>query len=138
MEEENANYYGYKIIETNIRQLPNTYQQNKLQPTQNWAKLSTGNITCYKTRRLESMWENGTDLLIGTDRGLKSDIGTTGIVIESCNDPKNNIKSKSAEMAPLYDLHSTREELRSILSAEILLDKMGSIWGKEYRHHPCE
>jgi len=52
---------GYKIIETNIRQLPNIYHQNKLQPTQNWAKLATGNITCYKARKLESMWKNGTD-----------------------------------------------------------------------------
>ena len=122
---------GYKIIETNIRQLPNTYHQNKLQPTQNWAKLATGNITCYKARRLESMWKNGTDLLIGTDGGLKSNIGTTGVVIESSNDPKANIKAKSAETAPLYNLHSTREELRAILSAEIILDKMGSIWGKK-------
>ena len=80
---------------------------------------------------MESTWKKGTELLIGTDGGLKNDIGTTGVVIESCEDPKSNIKAKSAETAPLYNLHSTREELRAILSAEILLDKMGSIWGKK-------
>ena len=74
--------------------------------------------------------KQGTDLLIGTDGGLKNNIGTTGVVIESREDPKSNIKAKSAEIAPLYNLHSTREEVRDILSAEILLDKMGSICGK--------
>ena len=80
---------------------------------------------------MESTWKQGTELLIGTDGGLKNDIGTTGVVIESREDPKSNIKAKSAETAPLYNLHSTREELRAILSAEIFLDKMGSIWGKK-------
>jgi len=120
---------GYKIIDSNIRQHPRTYQANKLQPTKKWTAMSTRHITCNIVRKLETTWKRGSALLIGTYGGLKDQIGTTGVVIESCDDTKTNIKTWSAETAPVNNLHSTREEFQAILSAELLLEKIGSAWG---------
>ena len=122
---------GYKIVSENLRCIPACRLYENLNHTLKWASDSTGHITCNRKRDLATTWKSGENITIGTDGGLKGDVGTTGVIIESSMDATINIQAMSAEQGKNKDLHSTREELRALLSAELILDKMGSIWGTE-------
>ena len=69
------------------------------------------------------------NLIVGTDGGLKNEVGTTGVVTEIADDPTVNIKALGAEHCSKKTLQSNREELKGILTAEIILHQCSKLWG---------
>ena len=96
-----------------------------------WAKISVGHISSSSDRKFATSWKEGVNLLIGTDGGLKNNIGTVGVRMTTEEEQPQTITAMSAETCVHQLLHSTREELRAQLSAELLLDKFGSLWGRD-------
>ena len=55
------------------------------------------------------------------------------MVIKTDEEDGHTITAMSVESCIHNSFHSTREELRDQLSAELLIDKFVSLWGREIR-----
>ena len=115
---------GYKISNDDRVQPRETVQPSK------WIVDTVGHVTKLNEYKFSDMWKQGGNILVGTDGGLKNDVGTIGVHMEMEGYTDIWYTSMSAEKCSNGSLHSTREELRAILSAELLLEQFGNKWGK--------
>ena len=121
---------GYRVLnnnQVNRRKLDDKNITSALR----WAKTSVGHVKCNDRGKFATSWKSGSNIRIGTDGGLKNNLGTTGIVIEMEDDTSVKLTAMSAEYCNKGTLHSTREELRAILAAEMIIQRCGDLWGKE-------
>ena len=102
-----------------------------LKPVNTSLRRTLGHFVCSSVRTLERLWFRGSSWKIATDGGLKGGIGTCGVVMWNVEKNKEICTSMSAESCSLGLLHSTREELRGNLSAEIILDECNEKFGNE-------
>ena len=78
---------------------------------------------------LEERWRLGDNWFIGTDGGLKSNVGTTGITLHNKVLDKELCYSFSAETCGLGHLHSTREEIRAVVAEEAIIKECNEHFG---------
>ena len=123
--EVNVTPAGYRIIEDE-RLIHDT--RRVLNPK--WITSTMGHIKMSNEGKFSQMWKNGGNILVGTDGGLKCNIGTSGVYMEMEEDTAVHYTSISAEVCNHGALHSTREELRAIMSAELLLEKFSKRSGQ--------
>ena len=121
---------GYKVITTDHVLVRTTNRDEDITSALRWAKTSVGHVKCKDRGKFATSWKRGSNILIGTDGGLKSNIGTTGIVIEMEDDREIKVTAMSAERCTKGSLHSTREELRALLEAEMIIERCGDLWGR--------
>ena len=93
-----------------------------------------GHVKCQNLGRLKNQWREGSEWLMGTDGGLKYGIGTTGVSLHNIVDNREMCSSQSAEKCDFNNLHSTREEVRAALAAEILITECNKHFGKSEQH----
>jgi len=87
----------------------------------NAIRKTMGHIKCHDLRLLRERWRIGDSWYIGTDGGLKANIGTTGVTLHNITIDKELCYSMCAETCGLNHLHSTREEIKAIVAAEALI-----------------
>ena len=100
------------------------FENDELQLTK-----TIGFVTCRNKNTVEEKWKKGSDWDVGTDGGLKDNVGTSGVVIYEKDKDDEICTAKSAEECTLKSLDSTREELRANLAAEILLNQFNEAYG---------
>ena len=61
---------------------------------------------------LRERWSMGDNWYVGTDGGLKGNIGTTGATLHNRTICKELCKSMCSESCGLGHIHSTREEIK--------------------------
>ena len=93
-----------------------------------------GHVTCTDKRSLRRRWKAGSKWKCATDGGLKNGVGTSGVVLWEQSSEQEMCSAKSAETCPLGLLHSTREELRALLSAEILIAMCNNLFGSKKKN----
>ena len=120
---------GYKISSIEHIDIKKHLCDDDITSALRWAKTSVGHLTCKDRRKFATSWKSGSNILVGTDGGLKDNIGTTGVVMEMEDDREVKLTATSAEICNAGTLHSTREELRAILSAEMIINQCGILWG---------
>ena len=76
-----------------------------LQPSLKWEKISTGQLYCNKNRKFTTMWREGSNLVVGTDGGLKDGVGTAGAYLEMEEDNSVFITAMSGESCKLSTLN---------------------------------
>ena len=104
---------------------------SRLYPTSSSMRKTLGQVVCRSACVLENMWSGGSTWKCATDGGLKGRIGTCGLVLWNNTMDQEVCTARSAETCDLGMLHSTREELRGNLAAEILLDMCVEQYGGE-------
>ena len=104
---------------------------DRLKPKNKAMAKTLGHVACRCLHTLESLWSNGSRWKVATDGGLKNNIGTCGVVLWNVHQKKEICSARSAERCDFNLLHSTREELRGNLAAEILMDEMNNRFGDE-------
>ena len=88
-------------------------------------------VVCKDINKMKNSWKTGQEWLIGTDGGLKNNIGTIGVSIKEKSSDNELLTIQSAETCNHHHLHSTREELRAQLAAETIIHDCGEYWGRE-------
>ena len=91
-------------------------------------------VMCPDVSLLRERWESGDEWLIGTDGGLKEGIGTCGVTVHNKTLDKELCSSMSAEFCGLGQLHSTREEIRAVLAAEIIISECNYHFGQQMQN----
>jgi len=92
-----------------------------------------GHIKCHNLRLLKERWRLGDSWLIGTDGGLKHNIGTTGVTLHNTTIDKELCYSMCAESCGLNHLHSTREEIKAIVAAEAMIRECNKHCGTSHQ-----
>ena len=112
---------GYKEVETNSSYIVRVHRSKFFEIKDISLRRTAGYIECTNKRLLEEAWKRGDSWTFGTDGGLKGGIGTGGVTLYNNTFEKEVCISKSAEECSLNSLHSTREEMRAMLVAEIII-----------------
>ena len=115
---------GYRIVEDDLSyEVQPPPQRSIIKPFDRSLRRTLGHFVCKSLFTLERLWLKGSDWNIATDGGLKEGIGTCGVVMWNTDTQQELCTSMGAESCAYGLLHSTREELRGNLSAEIVLDE---------------
>lgn len=80
---------------------------------------------------METLWSGGSTWKCAKDGGLKGNIGTCGLVLWNVEEDREIFTAMIAEECGLEMLHSTREELRGNLAAEVLFDICNKQFGDD-------
>ena len=123
---------GYRVDQDLFRfeDFP-TIRRRRLVPSDKSHRETLGQLFCNCLSSLEDLWMRGSDWKIATDGGYKDGIGTCSTVLWNLETEKEMCSSMSAEYCDFHLLHSTREELRGNLSAEILMNECNMLFGSE-------
>ena len=105
------------------------FGKRSLTPSHKNLAKTLGNVICKSARTVEYLWNGGSTWKCATDGGLKGNIGTCGLVLFNEEEKAELVTAMSAESCGLGLLHSTREELRANLAAEILFDTCNETFG---------
>ena len=95
-----------------------------------------GYIKSQDLRLLRERWKEGDNWYIGTDGGLKANVGTVGVTLYNRTIKKELCSCMSAEQCGLKQLHSTREEIRAVVAAEAMISECNKHFG--YINHKIE
>ena len=122
-------YLIAKNIAVTSTRLTRNDESRVIRPRFKCLRKTLGRIVCSSVRSFDRLWTNGSSWKIATDGGLKGNIDTCGVVMQ-CQDEKVEMcTAMSAETCDLGLLHSTQEELRGNLCAEIILDTLNEKLG---------
>ena len=87
---------GYKVLNNN-QVTRRKLDDQDIASALRWAKTSVGHVKCNDRGKFTTSWKSGSNIRIGTDGGLKDNLGTTGIVIEMEDDINVKLTAMSAE-----------------------------------------
>ena len=116
---------GYQVRHHHHVNIFNPPRVNEIAATLKQAKTSVKHCQCNDEGKFATLWKGGSDILIGTDGGLKDNIGTSEVILQMADDTTSNVTAMTAESCSMGTLHFTREELRGILPAEEIISRCG-------------
>ena len=125
---------GYKAYDTDHRHI---YRREELQIFQSDDKAigqTLGYVKGHDLTLLKERWGMGDSWYIGTDGGLKDNIGTTGVTLFNKTIQQELCYSMAAETCGLGHLHSTREELKAVVAAEAIIKHCNVHFGHTKQH----
>ena len=122
---------GYKVNESMHNHVPDQIEQHMLQPENKAIRQTLGYVKGHDLALLQERWSKGDDWYIGTDGGLKDNIGTTGVSLYNKTIKRELCYSMSAETCGLNHLHSTREEMKAVVAAEAIINQCNLHFGNK-------
>ena len=117
-------------LETDVMVQERRAQEEIFKPGERSVKATMGFVSCVDMEAVRRKWTKGGRWLVGTDGGLKGNIGTCGVSFYNVELKKELITARSAETCGFRHLHSTREEMKAILSAEYVIRECNRFFGE--------
>ena len=126
---------GYKEVDNPHKYTTATLEHTIFSPTNKAQRTLLDKVHYGDIVAIKKSWETGKDWRIGTDGGLKGGIGTIGVTVTDSITEEELLTVKSAETCGHHHLHSTREELRAQLAAEVIINECGKHWGRDQKRN---
>ena len=123
---------GYKITNDRFAYRPNQRIDENYEDKAH--SKTVGRVDYMDESTMEREWMKDNEWEIGTDGGLKDGVGTGGVAIYKMDENNAVCTAMGAEECNLNSLHSTREELRANLMAEIILHRLNEKYGDDKTH----